>query len=155
MGHAQVVKTWGALVIVGIATASCGSFDPGERRAIDEEGITQVLHDVGFTVPDGFEFGQAYTYSEFVGEPARSARFDASLKYGDGRAVSSANPSYPPMHLIACEAVPPGDWASLGFICAPEILMTRYPQAGGTDSVTVLVTSDERSSHLFMRSVGH
>lgn len=153
----RIMQTTTRLVLIAlsITMASCGSFDPGDRKAIDEEALTHVLQDVGFTVPDGFEFGQAYTYSEFVGEPARSARFDAPAGYGDGRAVSSANPSYPPMRPITCTGVPAGDWGSLGFTCVPPILMTRYPQSGGLDSVTVLLTQDERSSHLFLRSTGH
>lgn len=149
------LATWGALMILGATVTACGSFEPGERRVLDQEEFSKALGDVGFTIPDGFEFGQAYTHDEFVGEAARSARFDAPPEYGDGSAVSAANPSYPPMQAITCTGVPPGDWVSLGFACTPEILMTRYPPSGGLGSVTVLVTHDERSSHLFFRSAGH
>ncbi|NLG56210.1 MAG: hypothetical protein GX542_11295 [Rhodococcus sp.] len=149
------LRTWGALLVLAMTVTSCSSFDPGERKALDEEGLARVLPSMGFKVPPGFEFGQAYTYSEFVGEPARSARFDAPPEYGDGRAVSAANPSFPPMQSTTCDAVPPGSWTSLGFTCAPEILMIRHPPSGGLGSVTVLLTSDDRGSHLFIETVGH
>lgn len=106
-------------------------------------------------MPSGFEFGQAYQYSEFVGEPARAARFDGPPELGDGQAVAAANPAYPAMQPVDCEAAPTGSWSRLGYICVPGTLTTQYPPAGALDTVTVVVTHDKRSSHLFVYSSGH
>ncbi|MFD6893837.1 hypothetical protein ACFWB0_04705 [Rhodococcus sp. NPDC060086] len=48
-----------------------------------------------------------------------------------------------------------GSWSRLGYICVPGTLTTQYPPAGALDTVTVVVTHDKRSSHLFVYSSGH
>lgn len=134
---------------------SCGSFAVGERESLDEDTINEVLQAVGFTVPSGFEFGQAYQYSEFVGEPARAARFEGPPELEDGRAVAAANPAYPAMQPVDCDAASTGSWSPLGYICAPGSLTTQYPSEGAFDTVTVVLSHDKRSSHLFIYSSGH
>lgn len=144
-----------ALGLVAAAAVSCGSSEVGKRSSLDEDAINKVLRDVGFTVPEGFAFGQAYQYSEFVGEPARSARFDGPPELGDGRAVAAANPTYPMMRPEQCDSETTGGQAALGYICAPGTLTTQYPPTGGLDTVTVFLNHDKRGSHLFIYSSGH
>lgn len=147
--------SWMVLLLLSAAATSCSSVEVGERIDLDEDEISKDLHSDGFVVPEGFDFAQAHKSSEFVGKPARWARYDASADLGDGSAVATANPSYPPMQPISCSSVPPGSWVSLGFVCLPGTLSTQYPPAGGPDTVTVLLTEDAHGAHLFVYSSGH
>ncbi|MDV8023585.1 hypothetical protein [Rhodococcus sp. IEGM 1330] len=143
------------LVFLAIFTASCTSFEPGERRSTDREEVSNGLQDIAFDVPSGFEFVQAFTHSEFVGQPAWSARFDSSSEWGDDVALSAANPSYPPLQPVTCAAASTSNWTALGLTCEPEMRSTSRPTQGTADPVTVLLTRNARQSSLFIYSQGH
>ena len=142
------------LVVLAVLTASCTSFEPGERRSMDQEAVSKGLQDIAFDVPSDFELVQAFTHAEFVGQPAWSARFDAATKQDDV-ALSAANPSYPPLQPVTCSAASTSTWTALGMTCEAEMLSTsRSPQAT-SDPVTVLLTRNSRQSSLFIYSQGH
>ncbi|OZF51252.1 hypothetical protein [Rhodococcus sp. 14-1411-2a] len=141
--------------LVVVLTASCSSFEPGERRSMNEEEVSRGLQDIAFDVPSGFEFVQAFTHTEFVGQPAWRARFDAPSEAGDDTALSAANPSYPPLQPVTCAAASTSNWTALGLTCEPEMLSTSRPTRGTADPVTVLLTRNARQSSLFIYSQGH
>lgn len=144
-----------ALAFLVLLTASCGSFEPGKPIAMDDGETSDKLQRIAFTVPDGFEFAQGVTYAEFVGTPAWTVRFDAPKELGDGPTITAANPSYPPVQPMTCNAVPPGNWTSVGFTCEPEMLSTVRPHGGGPDAVSVMFTRGARESSLFIHYAGH
>ncbi|OZE02495.1 hypothetical protein CH249_11855 [Rhodococcus sp. 05-2255-3B1] len=148
-------KTRLLLALVVIFTASCSSFESGERRSMDREEMSHGLQDIALKVPSGFEFVQAFTHAEFVGRPAWWARFDASSEWGDDVALSAANPSYPPLQPVTCTAASTSNWTALGMTCEPEMLSTSRPAQGTADPVTVLLTRNTRQSSLFIYSQGH
>ncbi|MFD4369114.1 hypothetical protein [Rhodococcus sp. NPDC058521] len=147
--------TVSALAVSVVVLASCGSTTVGERETLDEDRIIEALQDAGFNVPSGFEFGQAYQYAEFVGEPSRWARFDGPSELGDGRAVSMANPTYPAMTPAECDETKAGNWSSLGYVCTPGTIATQFPPRGAMDTVTAHLNHDQHRSHLFVHSSGH
>ena len=148
-------KTLPTLVLLAVFTASCTSFEPGERRSLDREDVSKGLQDIAFEVPSGFEFVQAVTHAEFVGRPAWWARFDASSEWGDDVALSAANPSYPPFQPVTCSTASTSSWTALGLTCEPEMLSTSRSTQGASDPVTVLLTTNAEQSSLFIHSQGH
>ncbi|OZC62465.1 hypothetical protein CH306_05550 [Rhodococcus sp. 15-725-2-2b] len=151
---ARLCRFW-LIGFVVVLTASCSSFEPGERRSMDEEEVSRALRGIAFDVPSGFEFVQGFTHTEFVGQPAWRARFDAPNEAGDETAVSAANPSYPPLQPVACAAASTSNWTALGLTCEPEMLSTSRPDQQTADRVTVLLTRNTRQSSLFIYSQGH
>ncbi|WP_032406154.1 hypothetical protein [Rhodococcoides fascians] len=143
-----------ASAILVLLTASCAS-EIGKPRSMDSDEVTHNLQRIAFTVPDGFEFAQGATHSEFSGQPAWSARFDAPDELGDGLTLSAANPSYPPLQPFACQTVPPGSWARVNFTCESEMLTTSVGAKSTTDPVTVLLTKDGQRSSLYIYCQGH
>ncbi|MBY4383361.1 MULTISPECIES: hypothetical protein [Nocardiaceae] len=133
---------------------SCAS-EIGKPRSMDSDEVTHNLQRITFTIPDGFAFAQGATHSEFSGQPAWSARFDAPNELGDGLTLSAANPSYPPLQPFACQTVPPGSWAGVNFTCESEMLTTSAEPKSTTDPVTVLLTRDGQRSSLYIYCPGH
>ena len=144
-----------ALALSTIALTACGTSEIGQPYELDADDVAAYSRRDGFTVPDGFTFAEAHTFSEFVGQAPWSARYDAPVDLGDGKAVTAANPTFPPMAAITCSAVPPGNWSSLGFDCGPGTLVTQYPPSREIDTVTALLTRDERGASSFLYSSGH
>lgn len=138
-----------------VLLASCASSEIGKPRSMDSDEVTHNLQRITFTIPDGFAFAQGATHSEFSGQPAWSARFDAPNELGNGLTLSAANPSYPPLRPITCQSVPPGSWTSVNFTCESEMLSTSAEPKNTTDPVTVLLTRDGQRSSLYIYCQGH
>ncbi|TFI44622.1 hypothetical protein E4P29_07655 [Rhodococcus sp. 1R11] len=138
-----------------VLLASCASSEIGKPRSMDSDEVTHNLQRITFTIPDGFAFEQGATHSEFSGQPAWSARFDAPNELGNGLTPSAANPSYPPLRPFTCQSVPPGSWTSVNFTCESEMLSTSAEPKSTTDPVTVLLTRDGQRSSLYIYCQGH
>ncbi|WP_328812428.1 hypothetical protein [Rhodococcus sp. NBC_00297] len=143
------------LAMLSSALIACGAPEIGQQVELDAEDAAAYTQRDGFTVPDGFVFSRGHTSTEFVGRAPWSARFEASDEFSDGVAVTAANPSFPPMMETPCSALPPGGWTSLGLTCTLTVLSTQYPPSGKLDSVTAVLTGDERGASLFLYSAGH
>ncbi|OZC41421.1 hypothetical protein CH286_27420 [Rhodococcus sp. WWJCD1] len=143
-----------ALALLVLLTTSCGSFEPGKPMSMDEDDASREVEKIAFAIPDGFQFTQGVMYSEFVGQPAWSARFDAPKEL-DGPAVTAANPSYPPLQPATCGTATKTSWTSLGFSCEAEMLSMSRPAQGSRDPVSVVFTRGARGSSLYIYCAGH
>ncbi len=106
------------------------------------------------TIPDGFDFVEGRSHTEFSGQAAWSADFTGPATLGDGKAVAEANPSFPPLNpLSECETAPTSVTPASS-PCVPGFV-TTFPPAGGVDAVTIRLVTRADAALLSVSSTGH
>lgn len=147
------------ILIVAIAVASatvlsCSSPAIGDRIDLDAGEVADRAERDGVIVPDGFDFVEGATYAEFVGKAGWSARYTGPAALADGKAISEANPSFPPLQTIDCSAAQSPRPGLGSETCQPG-LITQFPPAGGPDSTTLQVVGDTDGTQLTVSNQGH
>lgn len=142
-----------SIAALAAVMASCSSTSIGEPITLDADDVATLAERDGVTIPDGFEFAEGRTHSEFSGQAAWSARYTGPADAIDGAAVAAANPSIPPMRTVACDPTPTTTDSS-SKACKPS-LNTELPPSGLPDSITIELTLEGDGTELVVSSQGH
>ncbi|MBY6540327.1 hypothetical protein HQ325_16760 [Rhodococcus sp. BP-349] len=142
-----------SIAALAAVMASCHTPSIGEPITLDADEVATLAERDGVTIPDGFEFVEGRTHSEFSGQPAWSARYSGAPDAFDGEAVAEANPSFPPMRTAACDPTPTTS-AGNSTWCKPS-LITELPPGGVTDTMTIELTHEGDGTKLVVSSQGH
>lgn len=152
MGSPRMLIT--AIAVIGTTVLSCGSSEVGDKIDLNADEVADRADRDGVIIPSGFDFVEGATYVEFSGKAGWSARYTGPAELADGKAVSEANPSFPPLQTIVCSATPPTGSDASSQPCL-QGFFTQLPPAGGPDSVKIRLTGDGDGTQLTVSSLGH